>query len=353
MVTAVSALPPPGPQRASIPPPGPQRASIPPPGPQRASIPPPGPHGGDGARVAAALGIPPDSVLDLSASLNPVAPPIAPILSKYLDVMVRYPDPAQATLALAAAIGVDASRLVLTNGGAEAIALVASELGAGWVDEPDFSLYRRHLAVLDPMAPRFASNPHNPTGRLVPADSRPTAAPVTSSTPWGCAGVWDEAFFPMATGTWTRGDAERGCYVAGSLTKLFACPGLRAGYLLAPNEAAAERIRSRQPHWAVNGLVCAALPEMLDGLDLAATASAIARLRVELDSLLRGHGFDSQPSDANYLLVPDAAGLRDVLASRGVVVRDCTSFGLPDVIRVAVPDEAGLDRLDRALRVVE
>ena len=61
------------------------------------------------------------------------------------------------------------ARLLLTNGGAEAIALVAAELGPGWVDEPDFSLYRRHLPAIDPDGPRWRSNPHNPTGRLAPS----------------------------------------------------------------------------------------------------------------------------------------------------------------------------------------
>jgi histidinol-phosphate/aromatic aminotransferase/cobyric acid decarboxylase-like protein len=32
-----------------------------------------------------------------------------------------------------------------------------------------------------------------------------------------------------------------------------------------------------------------------------------------------------------------------------VVVRDCRSFGLPDHVRIAVPDGAGLERLDAAL----
>jgi histidinol-phosphate/aromatic aminotransferase/cobyric acid decarboxylase-like protein len=54
------------------------------------------------------------------------------------------------------------------------------------------------------------------------------------------------------------------------------------------------------------------------------------------------------PSDANYVLVAVAGGApaaRLRLARQGVLVRDCTSFGLPGHIRVAVPDEAGLCRL--------
>ena len=160
---------------------------------------PAGAHGGDGGRLAVVLGIRPGQVLDLSASLNPVAPDPAPVLARHLESVGRYPDPEPATEVLAAAIGVPATRVLLTNGGAEAIALVAAESGPGWVDEPDFSLYRRHLPGLDRNGPRWRSNPHNPTGRLARTGEQ--------------ADVWDEAFWPLATGTWTRGDADRGAVV--------------------------------------------------------------------------------------------------------------------------------------------
>ena len=112
------------------------------------TVPPPGPHGGDGHAVAAALGVDPASVLDLSVSLNPFAPDVRALALGHLDTLGRYPDPARANRAHAAAVGVDAGRVVLTNGGSEAIALVAGELGPGSVDEPDFSLYRRHLPAV-------------------------------------------------------------------------------------------------------------------------------------------------------------------------------------------------------------
>ncbi|MBI3256249.1 MAG: hypothetical protein HYZ59_00510, partial [Actinobacteria bacterium] len=41
--------------------------------------------------------------------------------------------------------------------------------------------------------------------------------------------------------------------------------------------------------------------------------------------------------------------LRSRLACRGVLVRDCASFGLLDTVRIAVPGAAGLDRLATAL----
>jgi histidinol-phosphate/aromatic aminotransferase/cobyric acid decarboxylase-like protein len=298
-------------------------------------IPAPGPHGGDGRQVAAALGLDPADVLDLSASLNPAGPDPVPVVSAHLGALRHYPDPGPARDALAAALGVDASRVVLTNGGAEAIALVAAELGPGWVDEPDFSLYRRHLPAVRGGAPRWRSDPHNPTGRLAPPDEE--------------AAVWDEAFYPLATGRWTSGRADSGAVVLGSLTKVLCCPGLRVGFVLAPDPGLAGRVASRQPRWAVNGVAAAALPDLLAAADLPCWAAEVARLRRRLVDLLARHGLIACPSDANFVLVPGAAGLRDRLARRRVVVRDCASFGLPDHVRIAVPDDGGRARLAEAL----
>jgi histidinol-phosphate/aromatic aminotransferase/cobyric acid decarboxylase-like protein len=300
------------------------------------SVPPPGLHGGDGPVVAEALGLDPSSVLDLSVSLNPFAPDVRALALGHLDALTRYPDPESATRALAGVIGVDASRVVLTNGGSEAIAMVAAELGPGWVDEPDFSLYRRHLPAVVAGAPRWHSNPRNPTGRLAPAEE--TAA------------VWDEAFYPLAAGAWTRGDA--GAVAVGSLTKVFACPGLRLGYVLAPDVRLAERLRRRQPRWAVNGIAAALVPELLERADLPAWSAAIAALRTQLVGVLHAHGLRPRPSDAPFVVVDRAAGLRDRLAPLGIVVRDCTSFGLAGCARMAVPRPDGLERLDRALDAV-
>jgi histidinol-phosphate/aromatic aminotransferase/cobyric acid decarboxylase-like protein len=259
---------------------------------------------------------------------------VAPLVARHLDALGRYPDPGPATAELAAALGVDRARLLLTNGGAEAIALVAAELGRGWVDEPDFSLYRRHLPVVEAGAPRFRSNPHSPSGRLAAPDDR--------------AAGWDEAFYPLATGRWTRGDHVRGAVVVGSLTKLFACPGLRLGYVVAPDDALVDRLARRQPAWSVNGLALAVLPELLAAADLTGWAAGVADLRADLTTVLRRHGLDPEAGDANWVLVR-APGLREALLPAGVVVRDCATFGLHDTVRVAVPDPAGLARLDTAL----
>jgi histidinol-phosphate/aromatic aminotransferase/cobyric acid decarboxylase-like protein len=294
----------------------------------RARIPAAGPHGGDGPAIAAALGLDPEGLLDLSLSLNPVAPDPVPVVARHLDRVRSYPDGTEATAALAAAMAVDGRRLLLTNGGSEAIALVAAVLG-GRVVEPEFALHPRGSG------PYWRSNPHSPSGLL--------------AGPSDVADVWDEAFYPLATGQWTRGDADS--VVVGSLTKLFACPGLRLGYILG-DPGVLDECRRRQPAWSVGGPAVAALPELLQAADLPAWSTAVGTLRAQLVDELASHGLTTRPSDANWVLI-ECPGLRELLVPHGIVVRDCTSFGLPGIARMAVPTADGLGRLSSALARVD
>ena len=273
--------------------------------------------------MAEALGVDPGSILDLSQNLNPFAPDVGAVAARHLGSLQRYPDPSDAARLLAAAIGVDPGRLLLTNGGAAAVAAVAREIGGQVRSEPEFGLHPRGRH-----GPVWRSDPHNPSGVLAGADE--------------VADVWDEAFYPLAIGRWSAG---RQGVVVGSLTKVFACPGLRLGYVIADD---VERFARHQPQWAVGSLGLAVLAELLERTDLAGWSRAIAASRVELADLFRRGGWQVSAVDAPWVLVR-APGLRERLAQQGVVVRDCTSFGMPDHVRVAVPGNAGLDRLEQAL----
>ncbi|CAN5517796.1 histidinol-phosphate transaminase [soil metagenome] len=300
-----------------------------------------GPHGGDGLRVARALGIDPRDLLDLSASLNPTPPPVADIVARHLWLTRHYPDAEAAHERFAHELGVDVARLVLTNGGSEAIALVAAVLRRGTVIEPEFSLYRRHLDHVDGVddaadgtaTTRWRSNPNNPLGTTAASDA--------------LAAVWDEAYWPMTAGTWTSGDDAS--WRLGSLTKLWACPGLRLGYAIAPSAAAAGQIRDLQSRWSVNALALAALPDLLDHDDLPSTARRLAARRLDFTTAAQQLGYVTRPGVAPWLLLEGTSGLRDRLAALGIVVRDCTSYGMPGVHRVALPPDGTVDRVLTAL----
>jgi threonine-phosphate decarboxylase len=266
-------------------------------------------------------------VLDLSLSLNPFPPDVQAVVRASLGGLRRYPDERRATAALAEAMDVDPALLVLTNGAAEAIALVAGVEPVGWVEPPEFSLFEHHLA-LEACGPRWRSNPANPLGHLAGPDE--TAA------------VWDESFWPLATGTWTRGDAE--AWRIGSLTKLWSCPGLRIGYVVAPDERRAALVRARQPRWSVGSLALAVVEHLAPRSDLSGWAAATAVQRRAVVEGLAERGLAARDSAAPWVLVV-RPGLRAELAPLAVVVRDCASFGLDGTVRIAVPDHAGLDRL--------
>ena len=291
-------------------------------------VPAAGVHGGDGPAVARALGMEPEDLLDLSPNLNPFAPPVADVVRRHLGALRHYPDDREGTRLLAAALAVDPDRVLLTNGGSEAIRVVDTELGGGARAEPEFALHPR-----DPAGPRWRSNPHSPSGRL--------AGPGES------AQVWDEAFHALATGRWTAG-REDGSVVVGSLTKTFACPGLRLGYVIAADADQRRRFAAHQPHWSVGALALACLPDLLAAADLTRWARQIDDARASLADLLSSQGWTVHAAGAPWVLV-EAPGLRERLAPRGVLVRDCASFGMPGLARVAVPEETGLARLRDAL----
>lgn len=290
------------------------------------ALPPAGAHGGDGPAVAQALGLDPADLLDLSQNLNPFAADVRTLVTRHLDTLGHYPDDRPATRLLAQVLDVDPTRLLLTNGGSEAIALLVAEHGGQVLAEPEFALHPR-----GDHGPVWRSNPHSPTGRLADTGEH--------------ADIWDEAFHALATGRWSAG---REGMVVGSLTKTFACPGLRLGYVLVEDPADLAPVRRHQPHWSTSALSLAVLPDLLEHADLPTWATQISDAREELVALLQGYDLEVTHAAAPWVLV-DRPGLRDALAPHGALVRDCTSFGMPGVARIAVPHPDQLPRLDSTL----
>jgi threonine-phosphate decarboxylase len=71
-----------------------------------------------------------------------------------------------------------------------------------------------------------------------------------------------------------------------------------------------------------------------------------------MEEMIRGCGLTCSPSSANYLLLHlplPAPELAARLLTHGILVRDCTSFGLPRSIRVAVRTREENRKLAEAL----
>jgi threonine-phosphate decarboxylase len=337
-------------------------------------------HGGAGSRL---LGVSEGELLDFSQNINPLGAPAAALEAarRALDEEAgRYPDPGYPRLreALAMYLGLPRGNILPTNGGAEALFLAARAAGGAGkalILEPTFSEYaaaaraaglepvrrvarrpedgfRLDLAALEDLkgvALVFLCNPNNPTGdALTRTEVLELAARVREGD---AALVVDEAFADFAPEASVAPEVSEDLYVARSLTKFFAIPGLRLGCLVCEG---ATRAQEFQPSWSVNAVAAAAGVVAAQDRGFAETSVAeVARLREELFEALEAlPQLVPFPSAANFLLVHGPAGLPERLSRRGVLVRGCEPFpGLgPGYFRVAVRGAAENERLLAAMR---
>ncbi len=330
-------------------------------------------HGGNRWAAAARLGIPPERFIDFSANLNPLGPPrgVRRVLQEAADRIEEYPEPEYLELrqAIAAAAGVGRENVFVGNGASEILQLWAyvNRPARAIVLPPTYGEYARAVriaggVVVDggahPEATGdvvFCCNPNNPTGRLLAREE------VLSLSARGKTLLVDESFLGFA------GEADgltlgreaasgEGVFVLVSLTKLYALPGLRLGYAIAPREAIRDLEEAATP-WRVNALAEAAgRAALADEAFREATRRVVTVERQYLTAELAGlPGVLVYPGAANFLLlrVP-RTDLGEMLARRGLLVRDCRNFlGLDEYhLRVAVRRREENETLIRALKEI-
>jgi histidinol-phosphate aminotransferase len=198
----------------------------------------------------------------------------------------------------------------------------------------------------------FLCNPNNPTGIYLEQ-----AAVEELATAMGEGWlILDEAYISFVEEAWQAtsllGLGKVVCLR--SLTKDYALTALRLGYALCPPEVATT-LFLYQPCWSVNAAAQAAgIAALSQPEHLFRWRRYIAESKSYLERELQELGYKVSPSAANFLLaeVGDAVALRARLLSRGICVRDCSSFGLPRYIRIAARSIPDSERLVRALKEV-
>lgn len=204
----------------------------------------------------------------------------------------------------------------------------------------------------------FLTTPNSITGQLIPGGEIEKIARIALLKRRFL--VIDEAFIDFVEGESVKQLVQDNPYVIilRSLTKYYALPGLRLGYLLAHSRTVAQFAAYLEP-WSVNGpaqkvaLACLAYESF--GLK---TERWLRRERNFLaQALIALKGFLPYPSSANFLLVriannASAAGLRSFLLNKKILIRACNSFaGLgSDHFRVAVRQRKDNRLLLEALR---
>jgi threonine-phosphate decarboxylase len=304
-------------------------------------------HGG---KIRKVLGQTARPVIDFSANLNPAPPVVSPDFS--FRHLASYPDDQYITLkeALSGVFGRAVDEIAVGNGSIELIRLFAmAAISAGdrvRIPQPTFGEYEfsARLAggiparVGEPSAVTFICNPNNPTGELLP--SQKLLAMRREIENEGGILFLDEAFIELADPRESlAGSREPALFVLRSLTKSFAVPGIRFGYAFGDPELIA-RVEALRPPWSVNAFAEQyALAALIHYGDLEDSRRFIVQEREWLVRRLSPLGIDIHPSSANFLLLTlreDVSGLCASLLTRGILVRDCRSFGLPRSIRVAI-----------------
>jgi histidinol-phosphate aminotransferase len=307
-------------------------------------------------------------VLDFSINSNPFGPSPAARAAIAATPLDRYPD--RESLALRRALGerlqITSQQIVVGNGTAELIWLAAfAFLRPG--DEvlilgPTFGEYERVIRLMA-ATPRqwnalpiagfvidvleitrildsakfqavFLCNPNNPTGQVLPNEVIRAWAGAHPQTLF----IVDEAYLAFAPGMESVLPAGYPNHlILRSMTKDYALAGLRLGYA-AGNERIIQALASIRPTWNVNALAQAAGCAALN--DDAHQQATLAKLQQEKQFLLTElstQGFAPVPTQTQFFLIPvsNATAFRQSLLPHGILVRDCTSFGLPNHIRIS------------------
>jgi histidinol-phosphate/aromatic aminotransferase/cobyric acid decarboxylase-like protein len=133
------------------------------------------------------------------------------------------------------------------------------------------------------------------------------------------------------------------------MTKDFSLAGLRIAYIQADSRIIG-LLRRIQPEWSINAPALAAAEAALDSIDQYIIQWHTVRKETTfLETELRRIGLPVFSSSANFIL----AGFRCSrigtvigrelfhrrLLQQGVAVRDCSSFGLPDHVRIGTRTE--------------
>ncbi|MDR4495592.1 MAG: threonine-phosphate decarboxylase CobD [Nitrospirales bacterium] len=364
-------------------------------------------HGGQIYQAAMRRKRPVKSIVDFSASINPLGPPSSVLraIRKHLSDCRYYPDSQGMALRnrLAEFHGVSPEFITLGNGSAELIRLLPWALGirCGYVLGPTFMEFERALQLagarslslhgdavkgypvpleqLDRIlrsVPRpfskaqsrakaqgrksavFVCNPNSPTGRVIPRSQLLQLCGELEEL-----GIWvvvDEAFmdFVPSHSVLSQVPHHRQLVVLRSFTKFYGMPGIRLGYVVGP-PGAMQGIQAHLPPWSVSHIAqvagVAALAD--DGF----RRQTLQFTRVTRTQFLRDLQTIPEvrvyPSRVNFVMVelPNVCSMVQLvewLEQHGILVRDCRTFSgiCNSTIRLAVRRPSENARLVRLLK---
>lgn len=305
--------------------------------------------------------------IDFSANINPLGMPerVKQAVIDSVCLWEHYPDPdcVELTELIAKKEGVSTASILCGNGAAELIfALVeAIKPRKALVFAPGFYEYEQALHNVGCEILRYGleeqsgflvredvlqwitkdvdmvlfANPNNPTGLLVETDLQ--KAIVERCNTLGVHLLVDESFLELVTGKKTQSvvpylqgkqETYNRLYVLKSFTKLYAIPGIRAGYLLGKDETFFLQIRSFLQSWNVSvPAQAAARACLMEHEYVKQSLHYIEKEKAYLwKELSTFKNITIYGGDANFLFWKGSQDFYDAFLKNGFLIRDCSNY---------------------------
>ena len=331
-----------------------------------------------------------EDVIKLASNENPLgtSPKVLAAIEKALPRLNLYPDGQSYVLrhALAEHLGVEPQQVTVGNGVDGIIMRTClaylEENSEVIVSRSSFPVYdifthvmrakliktpmKNHSLHLEAMAQAigdstklvFICNPNNPTGTIVTATEVDT---FMEKVPDHVLVVFDEAYYEFVASDEYPDtlkyiqEGRNNVMIMRTFSKVYGMAGIRLGYAIAMPEILAPLDRGKEP-FAVNLLAQAAGTAALEDeafLKKSVVANHAGRLFLyrEFERL----GLRYVESHTNFVLVevgPQAAVVQQRLLEKGVIVRPCAGYNLPNCLRITVGNQVQNIRLIEALESV-
>jgi len=333
---------------------------------------------------------PASQIIDFSSNVNPlsISHKVINSIKKNLWRITLYPDTKYLLLrrTIAEYLDIDKENVVVGNGSTEIIYLFCEAfLNKGdkvLIPRPTFGEYEiaakrtgAKVGFFDldsafKVAPDkinynskivFICNPNNPTSTLTPR--RTIVEVLNRAKEQDVLVLVDESFIefipkPKDNTVVSLVREYPNLFVIRSFTKFFGLTGLRVGYGMGSKEIV-DLLNRIKPPWSVNCLAEVAAVAALHDKGLIKIRHVIAEERRFLfENLGKIKGFRPVKPDANFILVDvsssrlSALDIKQKLLQWNILIRECSSFGLPDHLRIAIRSRKENEELVRSLRKI-
>lgn len=321
-------------------------------------------HGGDITSFAKKVGCTEAEVIDLSSNINFVKPDV-----KVDFDIASYPNYEALESTLATHFHVTPQELELYNGASAAIFSLIRNLKNDTcvLYTPAYLEYKKAAILFDKkliMIDRFTNlyadipenslvifvNPTTPDGKLYELEKL-----FTLWKQKNCTILVDESFlaFTDAPSMSAHIHTYDKLYILKSLTKFYACAGVRAGIIISTKNNI-KTLKKTEPLWKISAYDSAYIQTVLKDESFVKKAKEEnEKAKVYLKNILKNYTI--YDSDANFFLVKlegmTAKAFQAKLSPHAIMIRDCSNFdGLDEsFVRIAVKSIRDLEKLHKAL----